>query len=76
MSTNRERPHDKMLVARPEQLAAITSPARVELLELIGVWGPCAIADVARRMGRAPDSLYYHVRKLVDVGLLERTGGL
>lgn len=62
----------KRIVAdRPQQLAALTSPARLELLELFGLRGPCAVADVAAHMGRAPDGLYYHVRKLVEVGLVE-----
>ena len=62
---------EHLLIDQPEQLAALTSPVRLELLELIGIWGPCAVADVAERMERAPDSLYYHVKKLVSVGLLE-----
>jgi transposase-like protein len=64
----------RMLVDQPEQLAALTSPVRLELLELFGIWGPCAVANVAQQMGRAPDSLYYHVRKLAKVGLLEEVG--
>lgn len=60
-----------MVVGRPEQLAALTSPVRLELLEQFGLREPCAVADVALRMERTPDSLYYHVRKLVEVGLLE-----
>ena len=63
-----------MQIDQPGQLAALASPVRVELLELIGLWGPCAVADVARRMGRRPDSLYYPVRKLLEVGLLEHVG--
>ena len=59
-----------MVVERPEQLASLTSPVRVQLLELFGLWGPCAVSDIASHMDRAPDSLYYHVRKLVQVGLL------
>ena len=62
---------ETLLIERPEQLAALTSPVRLELLELFGIWGPCAVADVAERMERAPDSLYYHVKKLTSVGLLE-----
>jgi DNA-binding transcriptional ArsR family regulator len=62
---------DRLLIDKPAQLAALTSPLRMELVELFGVWGPCAVGDVAARMERAPDSLYYHVRKLVRVGLLE-----
>lgn len=64
----------RLVVDRPDQLAALTSPVRVQLLELFGLWGPCAVTDIAPHLDRAPDSLYYHVRKLVQVGLLELSG--
>ena len=68
-------PKQKRLVAdQPAQLAALTSPVRLELLEQFGIWGPCAVADVAAHMERPADALYYHVRKLVQVGLLEIVG--
>jgi hypothetical protein len=35
-----------------------------------GEGGGASIADIALRMGRRPDSLYYHVNALVKVGLL------
>ena len=63
-----------MLVDRADQLASLTSPVRIELLELFGIWGPCGVADIAERMGRPADALYYHVRKLVKVGLLLPAG--
>ncbi len=62
---------DRMVVDDPEQLAVLASPVRLELVEHFALWGPSSIADIARRMERPPDSLYYHVRKLVSVGLLE-----
>lgn len=62
---------DRLIVDKPAQLAALTSPVRVELLELLGIWGPCGVGDLAERMERVPDSLYYHVRMLVKVGLIE-----
>ncbi len=62
---------DRLVIDRPEQLAALTSPVRVELLETFGLWGPCSVAQVAKHMDRPADSLYYHLRKLFAVGLLE-----
>ena len=59
-----------MVVDHPDQLAALTSPVRLEVLELFGIWGPCGVRDIAQHMDRTPDSLYYHVRKLVQVKLL------
>ena len=41
----------RILVDRPKQLAALTSPVRLEMLELFGIWGPCAVAQVGKHMG-------------------------
>lgn len=57
-------------VTDPAQFEALTSPVRGEILDLVELLGPLSIAELARCMGRKPDSLYYHVRKLVAVGLL------
>ncbi|MBL0928182.1 MAG: helix-turn-helix transcriptional regulator [Phycisphaerales bacterium] len=61
-------------VDRDDQLMALTSPARQEVLDGVQAIGPCSIAELAELIGRPPDSLYYHVRKLVDVGLLVQKG--
>lgn len=67
-------PDEHLVISDPKQLAALTSPVRVELLENLGLWGPCSVAELAQRMGRAPDSLYYHVRKLASLGLIASAG--
>jgi predicted transcriptional regulator len=65
---------DTYIVRRADQRAALTSPLRLEVLEHFLVAGPASVDEVAARMGRAPDSLYYHVRMLVKVGLLRPRG--
>ena len=62
------------VVRRADQRAALTSPLRLEIMEHFFVAGPAAVDEVAARMGRAPDSLYYHVRMLAKVGLLRPRG--
>ncbi len=62
------------VVRRADQRAALTSPLRLEILEHFHVVGPAAVDEVAARMGRAPDSLYYHIRMLAKVGLLRPCG--
>ena len=62
------------VVRRADQRAALTSPLRLEILEHFLFAGPASVDEVAARMGRAPDSLYYHVRMLVKVGLLRPRG--
>lgn len=43
---------------------------RQELIDCIESIGPCTIAQVAQHTGRAPDSLYFHIRALQRAGLL------
>ncbi|MCA9242561.1 MAG: helix-turn-helix transcriptional regulator [Phycisphaerales bacterium] len=65
---------DVLIVDDDTQIAALTSPARLEVVDAVRVIGPCSIADIGQFLGRAPDSLYYHVRKLLKVGLLIECG--
>ena len=44
---------------------------RQEVIDAIAVLGASTIAEVADHLGRAADSLYFHVRKLEKVGLLQ-----
>lgn len=53
-----------------EQFKALTSPVRGEILDIVNLMGPLSIAEMAEYVGKPIDSLYYHVRKLVRVGLL------
>jgi len=61
-------------VERPEQIAALASPVRQEIVNATIAIGPCSVAELAELLGRAQDSLYYHVRKLVRLGLLVERG--
>jgi DNA-binding transcriptional ArsR family regulator len=63
--SNRFHPID-----RPAQLRALASPLRQELLDVLEASGPCSIGELAAPLGRAPDSLYFHVRRLQKVGLV------
>lgn len=51
-------------------LRALISPVRQEVVDAVVAAGPCTIAEVGRLLGRAPDSLYFHVKRLVGAGLL------
>jgi DNA-binding transcriptional ArsR family regulator len=61
-------------ILRPDQLRALRSPLRQEILDAVAASGPMSVAALARVLGRAPDSLYYHVRGLTRLGLLDVTG--
>lgn len=56
------------------QIEALASPARQEVVDSLAVSGAVSIAELASDLGRAPDSLYYHVRQLERVGLVVQRG--
>lgn len=58
----------------PEQIAAMSSPLRQAILDRMEALGPCSVAELARSLDRPADALYYHLRKLLEVGLLVETG--
>ncbi len=62
------------LIDSPRQIAALASPARQEIVDAAVSGGAFTVADLARRLGRPADALYFHVRQLERVGLLQRAG--
>ncbi len=70
--SNRDK---KIMILNPAQREAITqSPARLEVIDAMSEIGPCSVAELARELGRSPQSLYYHLEIMVAVGLLRQTG--
>ncbi len=63
----RPRPYS---IERRDQLVALASAVRQEVIDTLQAAGPRSAAEVARLMGRPPDALYYHLRKLLAVGLV------
>ena len=61
----------KRLKLDPADLSELFKPARLEVYEALQVAGPSTIAELARRLGRPADSLYYHVKKLLAIGVVE-----
>jgi len=61
------------VVTSLKQLLAIASPGREDIIDAVGLIGPCTVADLARVVGRTRHALYYHVRALRDCGLLVET---
>lgn len=66
-SRARTRPY---LVKRRDQIAALESAVRQEILDTIQAAGPLSAPEIAALMGRPADALYYHVKRLARVGLL------
>lgn len=57
-------------IQKPVQIRALASPARQEIVDILESAGPSTIARLAELMGRPADALYFHVRKLLKVGLV------
>jgi DNA-binding transcriptional ArsR family regulator len=62
-----------MRITDARHLRAIASPVRRDILDTVAALGALSVADLARRLGRPADRLYYHVRLLERVGLLGRS---
>jgi hypothetical protein len=55
----------------PGALIELLKPARLEIYESLQIAGPASIAELGVRLGRPAEALYYHVRKLVAIGVIE-----
>ena len=69
MSKQRE-----FLVSTVDQMEALASPVRHQIHLAMEMLGACTVNELAQRMGRVPETLYYHVRRLEQVGILEQVG--
>ena len=58
------------VIEDPRQIRALASPARQEIVDALAAAGPCSVAELARHVARPADSLYFHLRKLISVGLV------
>jgi hypothetical protein len=61
-------------ISRTDQLAAIVSPVRQELLDVLARVDAVSLAELGALLGRPSDGLYYHVRVLRRVRLVESAG--
>lgn len=59
------------LITRPTQVAALASAVRQEIVDTIDSEGPMTAAELASLLGRSADGLYFHMKRLVRVGLLK-----
>lgn len=58
-------------ILRPDQIAAVTSPTRQEIVDRLAASGPLGAKDLAQALGRRPTAIYHHVQRLERVGLLK-----
>ena len=65
---------NRSLDPTPRVLGALVSPVRQDVLELLESEAPLSAADLARRLGKRPDTLYHHLRSLERAGLVRSEG--
>ena len=70
MSKTKLRPARPYVIADPKQISALASPTRQSIVDLIVSVGPLTVSEIAERVRRRADSIYYHLNTLVKVGLL------
>lgn len=58
------------LIRDPAQVRLLASPARQDIVDALSAAGPCSVAELAAHLGRAPDALYFHLRRLIGAGLV------
>ena len=66
------RPRGKFVIRSPQQLRALRTPTRHRVLGAVLGLGRCSVAEIAKRLDWKAESLYYHVRALVEAGLIRR----
>lgn len=60
----------RYLVERHDQLELLASSVRQEILDTLSARGPSSIAELSEVLGTPADTLYYHVKKLLDGDLV------
>ena len=63
---------DKDGTLTADQLRLIASPVTFEVFEAVQLGGAASAAELGQRLGRKPNSLHYHIRRLVGAGLLRQ----
>ncbi|MER5320380.1 helix-turn-helix domain-containing protein [Streptosporangium roseum] len=61
---------DVLYLEQIEQAEALLKPQRIEVLRQLAE--PRTCTEVAARLGQTPQRVYYHVKRLVEAGLVEQ----
>lgn len=56
------------------QLRVISSPVSFAIIQTLQHLGPGTVRELGPRIGRKPNSLHYHMRRLVNTGMVRKTG--
>jgi len=62
------------LIRSKKQLAALVAAARQEIVDVLEQMGTVSVSQLAAELGRPADALYFHLRVLTRVGLVQNAG--
>ena len=62
------------IIREKRQMRALAASTRQEIVDVLPRLGTVSVAELATTLGRPADSLYYHLRVLMRVGLVLRAG--
>jgi DNA-binding transcriptional ArsR family regulator len=70
------KPHNTpRLIRNPKTLKALSSAISQEIIDTLESAGvELSVAELAQQLGKHPDGLYYHVRRLRGAGLIVESG--
>jgi DNA-binding transcriptional ArsR family regulator len=64
----------RVTIEDEEQIRCLASPVRQEIVDTLQALGTASAADLAAELGRPADGLYYHLRSLLETGLVVAAG--
>ncbi len=71
----RRKAHDQTYqITDPDQLRALVSTVRADIMDQVAAFGPLSVREIGQLTGAAPSSLYHHIQRLAEVGLLVEAG--
>ena len=62
------------LIAKKEELEALISPLRHQIVDRLSVDGPMSVKELAHRLCCQPPRLYHHIEILLELGLVVHCG--
>lgn len=65
---------DSYWIDKPEQLACLASSRRQAVLDLVATFGPMSVTELSRLSRLRRTTLYQHIDKLLDAGLVLPAG--
>src|SRR5580658_227047 len=70
MNKTKRQPMPKKHLLSQTQLASLTSPVRLAIVQRMEIDKEATARELARRMGRSATSIYHHLQQLEKVGVL------